>query len=690
MDARTLALEAHRALLNGSGKLGYFERRGISRQVIQGAYVGFRNGAFTYPCIGKSGGLLAIHCKSEARDGKGKRRQWWKGYADDLPQKGHGKNPDKPAKVIPFGLETLKNVETDSLVILCCGEEDALSLRQIGHVALSQPGAGLLEPVYAREMAGLNVVVFYDAGEEQEARKDGLKLLDAGARSVRVVEWPPDSPNGADINGKLVEQPEDFAEWVEAMVSAAHPTSEKATATGLPPANRIGEPDHYSGNSPVAWNGKSVEAGPVGRLLSEIVPERVDWLWPGRIPKGKLTICEGDPGEGKSAMTTDFAARVSVGSAWPDGTECEAGGVVLCSAEDGEADTIRPRLDAAGGDASKVLTLATIPDGASERLLSIPEDLGIIRRGIDRVQAALVVIDPLSAFLSGNVNSHRDQDVRRALAPLAKLAEETGAAVIVVRHLNQSKGGNPLYRGQGSIGIVGAARSALLVAKHPEDEQRRVLASLKSNLAKPAPSLTFALLESDNGAVRVEWKGETPHTAAALLAAPTDPEERSALDEAAEFLRDTLRGGPVWSMQVKNEAREADISEITLKRAKDALGVRSQKEGDGSWSWTLPEKSRVSQSSQDDPLDTLDPLPTDRPDSGGRDGKPRRSYEPLEESAVDKPDFGPRHRQGDQEDHVSRDERLEQCIHGYAGGKGCYLCDSEHLYRRKQRRVVSE
>src|SRR5215211_989860 len=153
MDAQTQVLGAQKALLNGSGKFKYFERRGISRQVVQSANVGIQNDAFTYPCIGRNGGLLGIHYKSEGRDDKGKRRHWWKGYADDLPPKGHGKNPEQPAKVIPFGLETLKNVDTGSPVILCCGEEDALSLRQAGYTALSQPGAGLLEPVYAREMA---------------------------------------------------------------------------------------------------------------------------------------------------------------------------------------------------------------------------------------------------------------------------------------------------------------------------------------------------------------------------------------------------------------------------------------------------------------------------------------------------------------------------------------------------------
>ena len=227
--------------MNGSGRLGYFERRGISGQVVEGACIGFRDRAFTYPCMGKDGRLLAVHFKSEERDGKGKRRQWWSGYADDLPSKGHGKKPDAPAKVIPFGLETLKNVEPGSQVVLCCGEEDALSLRQAGHTALSQPGAGLLEPVYAREIAGLGVVVFYDAGEEPEARRDASKLLEAGAESVKIAQWPPGALNGADVNGKLVEDPDGFAEWAAGMVANAVPIS--AAGGDEPP--REGAPDAY-------------------------------------------------------------------------------------------------------------------------------------------------------------------------------------------------------------------------------------------------------------------------------------------------------------------------------------------------------------------------------------------------------------------------------------------------------------
>ncbi len=357
----------------------------------------------------------------------------------------------------------------------------------------------------------------------------------------------------------------------------------------------------------------------VGTLLSEYEPERTEFLWDGRIPLGKITDVQGDPGLGKSAAMSDFVARVTVGRTWPDGAPCKKGGAVILSAEDGAADTIRPRLDAAGGDPSRVLDLSTVPDGDGERLISIPEDLDVIRRGVERVGAVIVVIDPFTAFLSGRHNAHKDQDVRRALAPLARLAQDTGAAVVMVRHLNKAAGGNALYRGGGSIGIVGASRAAFLVAKHPEDEDGRVLAPLKSNLARPAPSLAFKLVGVPNGAVRVEYQGATGHAADALLAAPADPEDRSALGEAMEFLRDILGDGPVWSKEIKKEARAADISEITLKRAKGALGVRSEKQGDGSWSWALPprkgnEGDQGVPFPKDDPDDSLDSLPANKPD----------------------------------------------------------------------------
>jgi hypothetical protein len=159
-----------------------------------------------------------------------------------------------------------------------------------------------------------------------------------------------------------------------------------------------------------------------------------------------------------------------------------------------------------------------------------------------RLTPALVVIDPLMAYLPDHVNSHRDQHIRRAMAPVAALAERLGIALVVLRHLNKTGMGNPLYRGGGSIGLIGAARSGLLVASDPDDHSRarRILASTKSNLSALPPALAYRLEEAPNEAVRVEWEGESQHTAKSLLAASTETDEqRDALAEATSFLRET-------------------------------------------------------------------------------------------------------------------------------------------------------
>ncbi len=324
--------------------------------------------------------------------------------------------------------------------------------------------------------------------------------------------------------------------------------------------------------------------------VSDVASRSVEWLWRGRIPLGKVTVLDGDPGLGKSTLSLDLAARVTTGGPMPDSTSGHQGGVILLSAEDDLADTIRPRLEAAGADLTLVAAFTAVCDEDGERPPEIPRDLPYLERAIITMGAALVVVDPLMAFLSREVNSHRDQDVRRALAPLAKLAERSRAAVVVVRHLNKGAGGtSPIYRGGGSIGIIGAARAGLLVARDPDDDERRVLAVSKCNLAAPAPALRFQLTEASNGAVQVGWRGTSGHTAEGLLAAPADSGERSALDEAKAVLSEILSGGPVDTVEVKKRSRAAGIADRTLDRAKAALGVRAKKRdfADG-WSWVLP------------------------------------------------------------------------------------------------------
>jgi hypothetical protein len=343
---------------------------------------------------------------------------------------------------------------------------------------------------------------------------------------------------------------------------------------------------------PTAGNGEAPEPDRRVRKvrLSDVTPERVSWLWKDRIPLGKITVLDGDPGLGKSTLALDLAARVTTGRPMPDGSQGRLGDVWLLSAEDGAADTILPRLEAAGGAPARVQLLEGIPvEGEADRLPELPED--VARLEAELGGALLVVVDPLMAYLGGDTNAHRDQDVRRALAPLAAMASRTGAAVVVIRHLNKGAGGaNPLYRGGGSIGIVGAARSGLLVARDPEDPEGRVLAVTKANLAREAPALRFAPVDA-GGVPVIDWRGECAHTAKGLLEAEADAREGGAVREACEVLRGILEGGPRQAKDVKHEAKAAGISERTLDRARTRLHVQASKAGfSGGWLWALPAK----------------------------------------------------------------------------------------------------
>ncbi|MCC7364830.1 MAG: AAA family ATPase [Dehalococcoidia bacterium] len=335
--------------------------------------------------------------------------------------------------------------------------------------------------------------------------------------------------------------------------------------------------------------------------VSEVASESLSWLWDGRIPLGKITILDGDPGLGKSTMLFDIAARVTTGRAMPDGNASDLNGpagVLILSAEDGLADTIRPRLEQAGADLDRVVVLESVKDEAGyDRLPAIPDDIERLEAAIQEADAALVVLDPLMAYLGANINSYRDQDVRRALGALKGVAERSGAANVAVRHLNKAMSSNALYRGGGSIGIVGAARSALLVAADPDDPtgERRILVSTKSNLGPPPSALAYRLVSSGEVAV-VSWEGLTAHTATDLLRPPTSEQDHTARGDAEQWLLDALCSGPVAAKDLQQQAGEAGIAQRTLQRAKRSLRVTSTREGNvgesGRWVWGLPADQR--------------------------------------------------------------------------------------------------
>ncbi len=314
--------------------------------------------------------------------------------------------------------------------------------------------------------------------------------------------------------------------------------------------------------------------GAVTVRLSDVQPELVNWQWPGRLPLGKIVVLDGDPAVGKSTISVDLAARVSTGRTWPDDAPNRLGSVLLLSAEDGLADTIRPRLDAAGGDPANVHALTDIRYRDDHGQLGTRpvtlSDLEDIERAVNTTSAALIVIDVLMAFLPGKVDAHRDQDVRSVLSGLAAMAERTRCCVLLLRHLNKSAGGPAIYRGGGSIGIVGAARVGLLAAVDPDDENRRVLAGVKSNLAAMPEALSYRLVDApEHGCARVEWLGTSSHSAGALLAVPRDDAERTERDDAVDWLTGFLteRGGESPRRDVIKAARSEGHSERTLQRA---------------------------------------------------------------------------------------------------------------------------
>jgi hypothetical protein len=273
-----------------------------------------------------------------------------------------------------------------------------------------------------------------------------------------------------------------------------------------------------------------------------------------------------------------------------------AGGAVILTAEDGLGDTVRPRLRAAGvatEDAlRRIQTLGMIDEldpttgTAYRRALSLPRDLPWVAEAAREVSARLIVIDPLVAYLSSKVNSWRDQDVRIALTPLALLAEELQLAVLVLRHLNKAVGAKAIYRGGGSMGLIGAPRAGWLVAKDPEDaDHQRVLAMEKSNLGPPVPALRYRIAAEDGEPPRIIWLGECAYSADALVGAapavPTPPPPRGQLGRAMDWLATALADGPRPKAEVVAAAAAVGFTERQMEDARARLRVRWRREGFG-------------------------------------------------------------------------------------------------------------
>lgn len=346
--------------------------------------------------------------------------------------------------------------------------------------------------------------------------------------------------------------------------------------------------------------GKRAGPRPIVKRMSDVDPEPISWLWPGRIALGKLTLLAGDPGLGKSLVSIALATHVSRGSDWPVGrTLCPQGDVLMLSAEDDPGDTIRPRLDAAGADPGRVHILTAIEEHADgelrRRIISLRRDLASLKKALDDLpECKLVIVDPITAYLDG-ADSHNNAEVRGLFAPLADLAARCHVAVVAVTHLNKSGQGNAMYRTTGSLAFVAAARAVFLVTKDKDDRARRLVLPSKNNLAADSSGVAYGIIEAQNGAPTLAWEPDPVEITADEALDNANQDHGDARDEAREWLKDTLKDGAFDGKTLKDMARDAGIAERTLYRASKELGVKTESQGFGKARlWAMPAMSAKS------------------------------------------------------------------------------------------------
>ncbi len=353
---------------------------------------------------------------------------------------------------------------------------------------------------------------------------------------------------------------------------------------------------------------KAIPDGVVLTSGADLTPEPVRWLWRGWLALGKLHILAGAPGQGKTTIALSFAATVTIGGRWPDGSRSLAGNVLVWSGEDDPADTLLPRLLASGADRSKVFFVSgTRVDGKVEPF-DPSRDLQALQSQAERIgDVRLIVVDPVVSAVSGD--SHKNTEVRRSLQPLVDMATQMGAALIGITHFSKGgQGQDPASRVVGSIAFTAVARVVLVAAKvkGEDGEDRRILARSKSNIGPDDGGFTYSLEQSeplpDIHASYVSWGDSVEGSARELLTDPgLDSEEESgptnAVEAAADFLRQVLADGPSPSKFVQDEAKSAGVSWASVRRAADKLSVLKQK-GDGRWYWKLPVSVQLAQAAQ--------------------------------------------------------------------------------------------
>ena len=318
--------------------------------------------------------------------------------------------------------------------------------------------------------------------------------------------------------------------------------------------------------------------------MEDVVSKEVEWLWYPYIPYGKITIVEGDPGEGKTTLVLKLAAALSRGLPLPcdDDRERESIHIIYQTAEDGIDDTIKPRLEKAGADCSMIRVI-----DETEKELSMTDDR--LEQAIIETGARLVILDPIQAYIGAKVDMHRANEIRPVLKHLGMIAEKYNCAIVLIGHMNKTAGSKSAYRGLGSIDIQATTRSVLLVVRLRDKPNIRIMAHDKSSLAPTGDAIGFEMIE-ESGMICI---GPYDITIDELLSG-NEGRGKKKLDIAENFIKEYFGSRKeIISNDILQEAARRGIKRNTLLSAKKKLGIASGKgktdDGISYWTWILPQ-----------------------------------------------------------------------------------------------------
>jgi putative DNA primase/helicase len=465
------------------------------------------------------------------------------------------------------------------------GEKDVERLRELGLVATCNPhGARKWLPEYSQHLAGRNVVIVPD--NDEAGRKHTAVLVQAlygVAKAVKVVKLPglkegQDISNWLDAGGTLKE--------LRGLVRETPVVQEQHA-----PGSGYDAPQYEDASYSGADEPPTPHEAPRPRMhavrIADVTAEEVDYLWGGFLAMKKFALWEGDPGIGKTYALLAAGAAVTRGWGLPGMPEREPANVMLLTMEDDLADTIRPRLELLDADLTRFY--------AYDQPLHLDNGgIADLSAELARVKPALLVIDPIMAYVSGKIDIYKPNQIRLITTPLSMLAREHGCAVVGIRHITKAEKQRAIYRGNGGMDWVGASRLVVLVGNDPDRPGRKVIVQTKTNVGQPVKAVGFTLEDG-----RFVFTDAPQTTAERVLSGnggdEDDEDDVSAVEEAMDFLRQCLIY-PKKGTDVRREAKQQQISESTLKRARRRLKVGSKRHnikggatgGEGAWYWSLP------------------------------------------------------------------------------------------------------